>query len=184
MVGAFNCQGGGWCPETRRNKCASQYSHTVAATATAADIEWNHAPTLTAAADPPQVFALYTFKQKTLTLSKPSDGIEISLDPFHFELVTVSPVTSMKNSVRFAPIGLANMLNTGGAIRSLEFDGEGNSVRVGVKGRGEMRAFASAKPRACLVNGEVVGFGYEEMMVVVQVPWPGSSGVSVVEYSF
>ncbi|XP_057492102.1 probable galactinol--sucrose galactosyltransferase 5 [Actinidia eriantha] len=184
VVGAFNCQGGGWCPETRRNKCASQYSHTVAATATAADIEWNHAPTPTAAADPPQVFALYTFKQKTLTLSKPSGGIEISLDPFHFELVTVSPVTSMKNSVQFAPIGLANMLNTGGAIRSLEFDGEGNSVRVGVKGRGEMRAFASAKPRACLVNGEGVGFGYEEMMVVVQVPWSGSSGVSIVEYSF
>ncbi|KAI3439535.1 DUF1421 domain-containing protein [Psidium guajava] len=29
VLGVFNCQGGGWCPKSRRNKSASEFSHTV-----------------------------------------------------------------------------------------------------------------------------------------------------------
>ncbi|XP_052197929.1 probable galactinol--sucrose galactosyltransferase 5 [Diospyros lotus] len=184
VLGAFNCQGGGWCRETRRNQCFSGYSHTVTAKARPNDIEWKHG-TNPLSVEGVQLFALYMFRDKKLVLSKSSDAIEISLAPFNFELITVSPVTLIANkSIQFAPIGLVNMLNTGGALQSLVFNDRADSVQVGVKGTGEMRIFASEKPRACRLNGEDVSFSYEALMVVIQVPWPESSSLSIVEYLF
>jgi raffinose synthase len=188
VLGAFNCQGGGWSPELRRNTCFSEHSHAMTVTLSPTDIEWAQGPN-PIPIDPTQqtTFALYFFKQKKLTiLTNPADQIQITLDPFNFELVTVSPVTQLaKKSVQFAPIGLVNMLNTGGAVQSFVLNEEGSLVQVGVKGCGEMRAFASEKPRRCRINGEEVEFGYEEEgMVVVQVPWVESSRDSIVEYLF
>ncbi|XP_034706237.1 galactinol--sucrose galactosyltransferase [Vitis riparia] len=186
VLGAFNCQGGGWCREARRNKCASQFSHAVTSVASPKDIEWTNGNSSTPISiEGVQLFAMYMFRTKKLVLSKPSQNIEISLDPFDFELITVSPVTTLPGkSVQFAPIGLVNMLNSGGAIESLTFDDEENSVRIGVKGTGEMRSFASEKPRSCRINGEEVAFGYDECMVIIQVPWPNSSNPSLIECLF
>ncbi|CAI9752627.1 unnamed protein product [Fraxinus pennsylvanica] len=184
VVGAFNCQGGGWCRETRRNQCASQYSHVVSSTASPNDIEWTHG-TNPIQVEGVQVFAAYLFCEKRLILAKSSSAIDISLEPFNFELIIVSPVAVLANtSIQFAPIGLVNMLNTGGAIQSLEFDDDDDSVQVGIKGTGEMRVYASQKPVACRINGKNVAFGYEEYMVIIQVPWPDSSGISVIDYLF
>lgn len=187
VLGAFNCQGGGWCRQARRNKCASQFSHVVTSMASPKDIEWrngNYNTTPTSIEDV-QLFALYMFCSKKLLLSKPSQNTEISLNPFEFELITISPVTTVVGtSVQFAPIGLVNMLNSGGAIESLAIDGEEKSVQIGLKGTGEMRAFASKKPRCCRINGEEVAFGYDECMVIIQVPWPNSSNPSLIDYLF
>ncbi|GFP99743.1 galactinol--sucrose galactosyltransferase [Phtheirospermum japonicum] len=182
VLGAFNCQGGGWCRETRRNKCASEYSHVVASVVGPNDIEWKHG-TKPISVDGVQLFAMYLFREKKLVLSKLSDTIGISLEPFHFELITVSPVTLLaRDSIKFAPIGLVNMLNTSGAIQSMTFTA--SSVRIGVKGAGEMRVYASERPLACTVNGISVTFGYEDYMVIIHVPWPNSSGLSMIEYLF
>ncbi|XP_022883967.1 galactinol--sucrose galactosyltransferase-like [Olea europaea var. sylvestris] len=184
VLGAFNCQGGGWCRETRRNQCASQYSHVVSSTASPNDIEWKHG-TNPIPVEGVQVFAAYLFSEKRLILAKSSGAIDISLEPFNFELITVSPVAVLANtSIKFAPIGLVNMFNTGGAIQSLDFDDDDDSVEVSIKGTGEMRVYASQKPVACRINGKNVAFGYEEYMVIIQVPWPNSSGISVIDYLF
>ncbi|GMY14904.1 galactinol--sucrose galactosyltransferase-like [Fagus crenata] len=184
VLGIFNCQGGGWCPQSRRNKSASQFSHLVTCVTSPKDIEWNNGkhPISTKGVD---VFAIYMLQEKKLKLLKSSEIMEISLEPFCFELLIVSPVTVLsKKIIQFAPIGLVNMLNTGGAIQSLEFDDDETLVRVGVKGSGEMRVFASEKPMSCKIDGVVVEFSYEDKMVKVQVPWPNSSRSSLVEYSF
>ncbi|EPS66619.1 hypothetical protein M569_08153 [Genlisea aurea] len=181
VVGAFNCQGGGWNREERRNKCASDYSKTVSASAGPGDVEWNHGPN-PIPVDGVNIFALYLFKGKKLILSKPSGTIDLSLKPFDFELITVSPVSVLPGStVRFAPIGLVNMLNTGGAIQSLTF--EDNSVHIGVKGSGEVKVFASEKPSNCWLNGDSVGFVYDDFTVSIQVPWVSSSP-SIIDYFF
>uniref|UniRef100_A0A1D1XNT9 Galactinol--sucrose galactosyltransferase n=1 Tax=Anthurium amnicola TaxID=1678845 RepID=A0A1D1XNT9_9ARAE len=188
VLGAFNCQGGGWCRKDRRNKCASEFSRAVGSTARPSDIEWSHGKS-PIPLHGVELFAVYSFRGGKLSLLKLEDGIDVSLDPFHFELLTVSPVKSLsppppsrKTAVQFAPIGLANMLNTGGAIQSVEFDGDG--VKVAVKGTGEMKAFSSEKPVTCRVNGEETAFAYEGSVVSVQVAWPGSSEPSVIEYLF
>ncbi|KAE9612698.1 hypothetical protein Lal_00005964 [Lupinus albus] len=188
VIGVFNCQGGGWFRETRTNKCAAEFSHLVSTNTNIKDIEWNKANN-PIPIEGVQLFALYFSQSNKLVLSSPSDTEEISLEPFDFELITVSPVTFLHSKsssfvVQFAPIGLVNMLNTGGAIQSLAFDEAKNLVEVGVRGKGEMRVFASERPKTCRIDGQEVDFQYESNMVVVQVPWPSSSKFSNLHYIF
>nr|POF12473.1 galactinol--sucrose galactosyltransferase [Quercus suber] len=184
VLGAFNCQGGGWSRETRSKQCFSQCSNVLTSQANPKDIEWKRGKN-PISIEGVHVFALYYNQDKKLVLSKPSENVELSLEPFKFELITVSPVTVLAGtSFEFAPIGLVNMLNTGGAIQSLAFNDDGKSVQIRVKGTGEMRGFASEKPIACKIDEEVVPFEYEGCMVVIQVPWPDSSKSSIVEYIF
>jgi len=180
----FNCQGGGWFREIRSNKCASEFSHLVSTKINIKDIEWNSGKN-PIPIEGVQVFALYFSQAKKLKLFSPSDTEDISLEPFNFELITVSPVTLFpKKSLKFAPIGLVNMLNNGGAIQSFEYLEAQDLVQVGIRGAGEMRVYASEKPRACGIDGKEVDFEYEEFMVVIQVPWPSSSKWSFVQYIF
>ncbi|KAL1356403.1 hypothetical protein HN51_008422 [Arachis hypogaea] len=188
VLGAFNCQGGGWFRETRTTKCALEFSHLVSTKANIKDIEWNNGNN-PIPVENVQTFAMYFSQAKKLVLSSPNEYHEISLEPFNFELVTVSPVRSLNcggsnKVVNFAPIGLVNMLNNSGAIQTLDFDEEKNIVEVGVRGAGEMRVFSSESPRACKIDGKDVDFEYEEGMVVVQVPWPSSSKSSIVQYTY
>lgn len=184
VLGLFNCQGGGWCPETRRNKSASEFSHLVTCYASPEDIEWcnGKSPMCIKGVD---VFAVYFFKEKKLKLMKCSDKLEVSLEPFSFELMTVSPVRVFsKGLIQFAPIGLVNMLNSGGAVQSVEFDDHASLVKIGVRGCGEMSVFASEKPVCCKIDGVAVKFDYVDKMVRVQIPWPSSSTLSLVEFLF
>ncbi|XP_028781779.1 galactinol--sucrose galactosyltransferase-like [Neltuma alba] len=184
VLGAFNCQGGGWCRVTRRNRSASECSKRVSCFASPEEVEWSKgmSPICVTEED---VFAVYMIKDHSLKLLKWWESVEISLDPFNYELLTVSPVTVLpKGSIHFAPIGLVNMLNSGGAIQSMEFGKQGNEVRIGVRGQGEMRVFASEKPVSCKVDGVAVEFGYEDNMARVHVPWTASSTLSTVEYLF
>ncbi|XP_010450673.1 PREDICTED: probable galactinol--sucrose galactosyltransferase 5 [Camelina sativa] len=182
IIGAFNCQGGGWCRETRRNQCFSECVNTVTATTRPSDVEWNSGKNPISIANVEE-FALFLSQSKKLVLSGPNDELELTLEPFKFELITVSPVVTIEGkSVRFAPIGLVNMLNTSGAISSLVYHDE--SVEVDVFGAGEFRVYASRKPVSCLIDGGVVEFAYEDSMVMVQVPWAGPEGLSSIEYLF
>ncbi|KAI6675387.1 hypothetical protein NL676_003293 [Syzygium grande] len=112
VLGVFNCQRGGWCPKYRRNKSASEFSRIVSCYASPKDIEWNNPknPMPVRGAD---VFAVYMFREKKLKLLKSSESVEISLEPFNYELLTALPGTVLpRRSVQFAPIGLANVLNS------------------------------------------------------------------------
>ncbi|KAK7365193.1 hypothetical protein VNO80_14059 [Phaseolus coccineus] len=183
VLGVFNCQGGGWFRETRSNKCAAEFSHKVSTKTNPKDIEWDSGNN-PISIEGVELFALYFSQSKKLVLSAPSDSEEISLEPFNFELITVSPVTVLSGkSVKFAPIGLVNMLNTGAAVQSLTFDEAQNLVEVGVRGTGEMRVYASERPSTCRIDAKEVDFEYEGSMVKIQVPWP-SSKLSTVQFAF
>ncbi|ERN02642.1 hypothetical protein AMTRI_Chr03g141040 [Amborella trichopoda] len=188
VLGAFNCQGGGWCRESRRNTCASEFSHAVKSTTNPLEVEWKKGK-YPINIDGVDLFAVYLYTAKKLITLKPDENTELALEPFNFELFTVSPVKLLFNGgsmVNFAPIGLVNMLNTGGAILSMIYEETPKiQVKMKVKGRGEMRVYSSVEPEACLLNGKEVGFLYEEEMIVVQVPWPEAlGGISELEYIF
>ncbi|WOL02959.1 galactinol--sucrose galactosyltransferase [Canna indica] len=184
VVGAFNCQGGGWCRKDRRNKSAAECSRTLTVTTSPMDIEWKiGAKPFTV--DGVQLFAVYLCRAGKLVLLKPTETAEITLEPFSYELLTVSPVKVLragKKTVQFAPIGLANMLNSGGAIQS--FQVEGSKATIEVKGTGELKAFSSTRPVACRINGEEAEFLYRDDLVSLQVPWLGSSSrLCVIDFS-
>ncbi|KAI4389122.1 hypothetical protein MLD38_001382 [Melastoma candidum] len=73
------------------------------------------------------------------------------------------------------------MLNAGGALRELEH-GE-RLARVRVRGEGEMKVYASKRPKGVKIDGEEAKFEYEEVgMVTIHVPW--STALSTIEYLF
>ncbi|KAJ0049303.1 hypothetical protein Pint_15509 [Pistacia integerrima] len=124
VLGVFNCQGGGWCSVTRKNVGFAKFSNTISCLASPNDIEWNNGKDPMSCVNGVNVFAVYMFQENKLKLLKISDKLEISLEPFNYELLTVSPVKVLpKRSIQFALIGLVTMLNSGGAIQSLVFDG-------------------------------------------------------------
>ncbi|KAM7479869.1 hypothetical protein LguiA_028082 [Lonicera macranthoides] len=105
--------------------------------------------------------------------------------PSDYEVISVTPVKVLPTKlVQYAPIGLVNMLYSGGAIQSLDYNNDDSSIRVGVRGSGEMRAFAMEKTVSCVINGVSIKFSYEDHMVMVHVPWPNSSKSSVIEFLF
>lgn len=191
VVGAFNCQGGGWSPEARRNKCFSEFSVPLAARASPSDVEWR-----TAKGGPGVIvkgvsqFAVYMVEARELRLLRPDEGVDLTLQPFTYELLVVAPVRviSPERAIKFAPIGLANMLNTAGAVQAFEAKKDargGVTAEVSVKGAGELVAYSSARPRLCKVNGEEAEFAYKDGMVTVDVAWSGSSSkLCRVEYFY
>ncbi|KAI5007354.1 hypothetical protein ZWY2020_050799 [Hordeum vulgare] len=91
VLGAFNCQGGGWSPEAWRNKCCSQCSVPVTARARPADIEWKQGTTHPVAVDGAAQFAVYFVEAKKLELMLPEETVEISMMPPCQVCVVASP---------------------------------------------------------------------------------------------
>ncbi|EXB93568.1 hypothetical protein L484_014560 [Morus notabilis] len=135
VLGLFNCQGGGWCRQSRRNKCAAQFCCSVSCSASPKDIEWNNGKKNNLIPiEESNTFAVYMFREEKLKLMKFAETFEVSHEPLNFELLTVSPVKILpKKAVQFAPIGLVNMLNTAGSIQSMELSDHEDLVRIGVK---------------------------------------------------
>ncbi|PKA56705.1 Galactinol--sucrose galactosyltransferase [Apostasia shenzhenica] len=191
VLGAFNCQGGGWSPSERRNKSAAEFSQPVTAKLRPADIEWSQGKNKILGSGV-RLFAVYFYREQKMALMKPHDEVAITLEPFNYELLTVSPVIDVifsGQAVQFAPVGLTEMMNSGGAVQSVEFAGRPDEqsvvVVVEVKGVGEMKAFSSEKPSACRIDGVDARFSYVDQMVTVQVPWSGSSSKHcVVQYLY
>uniref|UniRef100_R7W232 Uncharacterized protein n=1 Tax=Aegilops tauschii TaxID=37682 RepID=R7W232_AEGTA len=76
VLGAFNCQGGGWSPEARRNKCWSQCSVPVTARAGPADVEWTQGTAHPVAVEGAAQFAVYFVEAKKLELLLPEETAE------------------------------------------------------------------------------------------------------------
>ncbi|KAH9309412.1 hypothetical protein KI387_037323 [Taxus chinensis] len=183
VVGAYNCQGGGWHKAERTNKCAAEFSKRVYSTVSAADVEWYQVYDASLSVQGVEQFAVYMFQARKFLMLGPRDQVHVELDPFSFELFTIVPVRRTPRGVRFAAIGLVNMLNTGGAVERVRHGVA--SSRVEVKGCGEMWAHSSRKPKLCRLNDKSVDFVYgnEDGIVRIQVPWIGGP-TSMIEYIF
>ncbi|XP_034905277.2 stachyose synthase [Populus alba] len=86
------------------------------------------------------------------------------------------PVKKLGNSIKFAPIGLTNMFNSGGIIQELEyFDSEAETcVKIEVKGGGNFLSYSNASPEKC-------GFG----KLSLNLPWTeAAGGISEVAFLF
>ena len=159
VIGAFNCQGAGWDPAERRVRGYSHCYKPVSGEVRPADVEWSQREETAAMANAAS-YAIYRCQTEELLLMTPhSEPIQFTLQPSSFELFTFAPVTTFGGAakVRFAPIGLVNLLNCGGAIADVEYGG-GGEVRMKVKGAGRLLVYSDVKPRRSLVDGCEAGF--------------------------
>ncbi|KAK9278952.1 hypothetical protein L1049_028534 [Liquidambar formosana] len=93
----------------------------------------------------------------------PKEGkLEVSLGVLKCEIYTISPIMVFSQNLHFAPIGLLDMYNSGGAIEAMNCTMDLSGCTVKVKGRGCSRFgfYSSTKPKYCTVDMKEEEFIY------------------------
>ncbi|XP_022987600.1 probable galactinol--sucrose galactosyltransferase 6 isoform X3 [Cucurbita maxima] len=182
VVGIYNCQGAAWNSRERKNTFHDTNSDALtgyvkgrdvhAISEVAADSDWNGD------------CAFYRNLSGELVTLPYNSALPVSLKVLAFDVFTITPIKVLAPGFTFAPIGLIDMFNAGGAIDGLKYEVKVGSeltegteasggqsenrsselvgiVHLEVKGCGRFGAYSSAKPRRCTVDSSEVEFGYE-----------------------
>ncbi|KAF7806428.1 putative galactinol--sucrose galactosyltransferase 6 [Senna tora] len=162
VIGVYNCQGAAWSTESRKNTFHQTKSEAITGYVRGRDVHL-----LSDAADDDGGWngdcAVYRHYSGELVVLPYNVAMPVSLKVLEHDVFTVAPVKALGGGISFAPIGLVEMFNAGGAIEGVVYESEelGGVVRMEVKGCGKLGAYSSARPRRCLVGSEVVDFGYD-----------------------
>ncbi|XP_072971058.1 probable galactinol--sucrose galactosyltransferase 2 [Typha angustifolia] len=107
--------------------------------------------------------AVYAFNSGSLTRISKCGSLAISLYTLQFEVYTISPIKDYNQNIQFAPIGLINMFNSGGAIDDLssDFDSSGCMIKIKCRGPGQFGAYSSLSPKHCVVGTKEEEFNYD-----------------------
>ncbi|KAL6898069.1 hypothetical protein ACP4OV_006665 [Aristida adscensionis] len=186
VLGVYNCQGAAWSSVEKKNifhhtgsdalTCGVKGSdvHLIADAAT--DPEWNGD------------CAVYRHASGDLVVLRNDTALPISLKVLEHDILTVSPIKDLAPGFRFAPIGLVDMFNSGGAVEGLTYhllDGakllddingsSSSSEAVGLvcmeaRGRGRFGGYSSVRPRNCMLDSAQVEFSYDSSsgLVILQ----------------
>ncbi|RDX89608.1 putative galactinol--sucrose galactosyltransferase 6, partial [Mucuna pruriens] len=161
VLGVYNCQGAAWSATERKNAFHQTDSapitgyvrggdvHLIAEAA--ADEDWNGD------------CALYSHHSGQAIVLPHNVALPVSLKVLEHEVFAVAPVKVLVAGYSFAPFGLVNMFNAGGAIEGLVYEVVNSQglVRLEMKGCGKFGAYSSAKPTRCLLGNNQVNFGYD-----------------------
>lgn len=103
-------------------------------------------------------YVVYLNQAEVLHFMTPvSEPLQLTIHPSTFELYNFVPVEKLGSSnIKFAPIGLTNMFNSGGTIQELEYVEK--DVKVKVKGGGRFLAYSSESPKKFQLNGSDAAF--------------------------
>ncbi|XP_051127690.1 stachyose synthase-like [Andrographis paniculata] len=178
VIGIFNCQGAGWYPEEHRCKAHPECYKTMSGHVCSDDVEWEQKEfTAELRRRGHGQFAAYLHKAGKLHLVQAGDRLDITLQPTCYEIVTISPVHKFNDKVKFAAVGLQDMLNSGGAVEFLQHTVEKSSrftTLMKIKGAGKFLAYSSMKPLQVMLNDESVEFEWMPSGALsFQVPWTG-----------
>ncbi|XP_047980015.1 probable galactinol--sucrose galactosyltransferase 2 [Salvia hispanica] len=159
VVGAFNCQGAGSWPMK-----ASEPVETSAPTATSISgrVGPNDVEFLEEIVGENWLgdSVVYAFNSGTISRVAKGETIDVSLGLLQCEIFTISPIKTLKGSIEFAPIGLINMYNSGGAIEECAVVGDGERIMIKARGCGLFGGYCSIKPSSCKVNKKDEEFTY------------------------
>lgn len=80
--------------------------------------------------------------------------------------------------IEFAPIGLMNMYNSGGAVESVSQSGDSSKSNILIKGRGggSFGAYSGTKPKSITVNSKDEEFSFREEDNLLTVTIPSRTG--------
>ncbi|KAL6661196.1 hypothetical protein ACP70R_000580 [Stipagrostis hirtigluma subsp. patula] len=158
VIGAFNCQGAGWCRVGKKNLVHDEQPGTVTGVIRAQDVDY-----LAKVADHDwngDVIVYSHIGGEVVYLPK-NVSIPVTLKSREYEVYTVVPLKRLRNGASFAPIGLIRMFNSGGAVRNLTY-GEDADVMLKVRGSGTFGAYSSERPASVAVDSEAVDFSYDD----------------------
>nr|CAC86963.1 stachyose synthase [Stachys affinis] len=184
VVGAFNCQGAGWDPKEQRIKGYSECYKPLSGSVHVSDIEWDQKVEATKMGEAEEYAVYLTESEKLLLTTPESDPIPFTLKSTTFEIFSFVPIKKLGQGVKFAPIGLTNLFNSGGTIQGVVYD-EG-VAKIEVKGDGKFLAYSSSVPKRSYLNGEEVEYKWSgNGKVEVDVPWyEECGGISNITFVF
>ncbi|KAJ7956736.1 Raffinose synthase family protein [Quillaja saponaria] len=190
VLGVYNCQGAAWNINERKNTFHQTKSEAITGFVRGRDVHLISE----AAIDPDWNgdCAVYCHRSSEVVVIPYNVAMPVSLKVLEHDIFTVTPIKVLAPGFSFAPLGLINMFNAGGAIEGLRYElkggvrlsefEEGNGVAgeevenysdelVGVvymevKGCGKFGAYSSARPKRCLVGSNVVDFVHESSGLV------------------
>ncbi|KAG6428285.1 hypothetical protein SASPL_112536 [Salvia splendens] len=175
VIGVFNCQGAGWYPEEHRCRAYPECYKAMSGYLSPNHVEWEQEE-CTIDYRKNEMFVVYLHKAGNLHLMKASEKLEITLEPSSFEIAMIAPVLELGGEIKFAGVGLENMLNSGGAIELVEQKIEAKNIvcLVKIKGSGRFLAYSSVKPEKVVLDGEIVEFEWRnDGILKFEVPWNG-----------
>ncbi|KAH6774872.1 hypothetical protein C2S52_000147 [Perilla frutescens var. hirtella] len=169
VLGVFNCQGAGAWPGLENS--VQLDSLELTGEITPADIEYLNEITLQPWTGD---FAVFSFKSGSLSRVSLHGKLRVNLKTLQCDVFTVSPIKSYNQDIQFAPIGLTNMYNSGGAVDAVEGVDDSSCNKIQIRGRGEgiLGAYMNLEPKFCYVNMEEVQFKFssEQHFLTVTVP--------------
>lgn len=173
VVGVFNCQGAGWCRVVKKTRIHDEAPGTLTGSVRAEDVD---AIALVAGGvDWDGEAVLYAHRAGVLVRLPRGAKLPVTLKTLEYELFHVCPVRAVAPGVSFAPIGLLDMFNAGGAVEECTVNSDGNAgVTLSVRGCGRFGAYCSRRPVKCSLDSEDVEFSYDADMglVTIDVPVP------------
>lgn len=200
IVGVFNLQGSSWDRNRRKFHIHDKQGVTLATAVCPHDIEpfrnttqqQQQQRTDAAAGDASggggsaqqqqqpsqQRFAVYRYGTEELRVCGGSQGVEVQLGKAGSDLVWVAPL-QQSAGVSFAPLGLVEMFNGGGAVLSASLlpghqraaaaaaaavssGGPAAVAALQVRGCGRFLAYSSARPKSVLLNLTPHNFSWDE----------------------
>ena len=185
VIGVYNCQGAAWNSTERKNTFHETQSGAITGVIRGRDVHL----IADVATNPDWTgdCAVYCHKSGELITLPHNASFPVSLKLLEHEIFTVTPIKVLAPGFSFAPFGLIDMFNAGGAIQELTYEVkkgaqlselEGNYgvaqerienrstesvsvVHMEVKGCGIFGAYSSAKPRKCTVGSSELDFEYD-----------------------
>ncbi|KAK8695038.1 hypothetical protein V6N13_072580 [Hibiscus sabdariffa] len=98
--------------------------------------------------------AVYAYLSGSLKTMLKDAKFEVALEHLKCEVFTVSPIMAFGEDLRFAPIGLLDMYNSGGALEAINSENNLSEckIMVTIRGCGRFGTYSNMKPKSCTVN--------------------------------
>ncbi|CAM0884170.1 unnamed protein product [Alopecurus aequalis] len=158
VVGVFNCQGAGWCRVIKKTRIHDEAPGTLTGSVRAEDVD-AIARVAGRGGDWDGEVVVYTHRAGELVRLPRGATLPVTLKTLEYELFHVCPVRAVAPGVSFAPIGLLDMFNAGGAVEECTVNKAGVTLRV--RGCGRFGAYCSRSPVKCSLDSGEVEFSYE-----------------------
>uniref|UniRef100_A0ACD5U4J4 Uncharacterized protein n=1 Tax=Avena sativa TaxID=4498 RepID=A0ACD5U4J4_AVESA len=176
VVGVFNCQGAGWCRVVKKTRIHDEAPGTLTGSVRAEDVDAIARVAAATGRDWDGESVLYAHRAGELVRLPPGATLPVTLKTLEYELFHVCPVRAVAPGVSFAPIGLLDMFNAGGAVEECAVNSQHKTARVTlrVRGCGRFGAYFSRRPLKCSLDLGDVEFSYDADtgLVTVDVPVP------------
>ncbi|GAV57293.1 Raffinose_syn domain-containing protein [Cephalotus follicularis] len=197
VVGVFNCQGAGWCKIVKKTRIHDTSPGTLTSSVRASDVDLIDQ---VAGADWPGETIVYAHRSGEMVRLPKGASVPVTLKVLEYELFHFCPIKDISSNISFAPIGLLDMFNSGGAVEQVEihmavdtkpelFDGEVTSelttalsenrsstatIALKVRGCGRFGAYSSQRPLKCTVGNTETDFSYDAAtgLVTLALPLP------------